>query len=317
MQDPLETAELLAFAKTVEAKSLSRAALELGVPRATIGRRLARLEERLGARLLRRTTRSLVLTDAGEALYRHAHLVLSAVRNAEASVRKSDDAPRGDLRISVPPIQTPAFYEMVCNFAAAHPQLRVHLHSSTQQVDMQRAGYDVAVRASTQLEPGLVARTLSRSPLMAVASPGYLTAHGTPRTARDLHQHRCLMGFMRGELPQTHWPLRSGKLLHLEGVLFTNDIALLCNAALRGLGIALLPGQMVQPALERGELVQVLAGIVEAESHVAVVYPEREFVPPGVRAFVNAVLAWAPHEERIGRARSQPRSATTRPKRKR
>src|SRR3954469_23393166 len=99
MAEPLETAELLAFAKTVEARSLSRAAAELGVPRATISRRLARLEENLGVRLLRRTTRSLVLTDAGEAFLRHARIVLEAVENAEESVRRTDDLVRGDLRV--------------------------------------------------------------------------------------------------------------------------------------------------------------------------------------------------------------------------
>src|SRR5207248_4092789 len=104
MGDPLETAELLAFAQTVDAKSLSRAAAELAVPRATISRRLARLEERLGARLLKRTTRSLVLTDAGEQLYRHARIVLDAVGQAEASVRRTDQTVRGDLRVSVMPM---------------------------------------------------------------------------------------------------------------------------------------------------------------------------------------------------------------------
>src|SRR5512134_3746345 len=104
MVDPVETTELLAFSRTIEARSLSRAAAELGVPRATISRRLARLEERLGARLLRRTTRSLALTDAGEALLRHARIVLDAVQHAEASVRRIDDVVRGDLRVSVPMI---------------------------------------------------------------------------------------------------------------------------------------------------------------------------------------------------------------------
>ena len=100
MADAIETSELLAFTRTVEAKSLSRAAAELGAPRATIGRRLARLEERLGVRLLRRTTRALALTDAGDAFYRHARIVLDAVAQAEASVRKSDKVIRGTLRVS-------------------------------------------------------------------------------------------------------------------------------------------------------------------------------------------------------------------------
>jgi DNA-binding transcriptional LysR family regulator len=293
MDDPLETAELLAFAKTVEARSLSRAAAELGVPRATVSRRLARLEERLGVRLLRRTTRSLALTDAGEALLRHARIVLDAVHHAEASVRRADDVIRGELRVSVPPLVGTSFSAMICEFAQEHPEVRLHVHSTTQHVDLQRGGYDVALRAGTTLEPGLVARTLARSPVFAVASPAYLAAHGTPRTRRDLRRHRCLMGFARGELPQTQWPSGSGTF-QVEGALFANDINLLRDAALAGLGIAVLPLLSVGPHLERGELVHVLPDAIRGESHVAVVYQEREFLPPQVRAFIDALVAWAP-----------------------
>jgi DNA-binding transcriptional LysR family regulator len=296
MNEPVETSELLAFSKTVDAKSLSRAAAELGVPRATVSRRLARLEERLGARLLRRTTRSLVLTDAGEALYRHARIVLDAVSHAEASVRRTDDAVRGDLRVSVPPLLSPSFYAMLCEFARQHPEVRLHVHFSSRHVDLRRDGYDVAIRASTALEPGLVARTLARAPLVAAASPAYLAAAGVPRTRRDLRDHRCLMGFARGELPETQWPLPGGGKLHVDGMFFSNEPTLLCDAALRGLGIAVLPLLIARPFLESGALVQVLPGVIQAESRVAVVYPEREFVPPQVRAFVDAVAAWAPGE---------------------
>ncbi|MDI1479330.1 LysR family transcriptional regulator [Polyangium sp. y55x31] len=293
MDAPLETSELLAFSKTVEARSLSRAAAELGVPRATISRRLARLEERLGVRLLRRTTRSLALTDAGEALHRHARIVLDAVHHAEACVRKTDDAIRGELRVSVPPMSGTTFNAMVCDFARRHPEVRLHVHSTTQHVDLQRGGYDLALRAGTALEPGLVARTLARDPVLAVASPAYLEAHGTPRHRRDLRRHRCLMGFVRGELPQTHWPFSGGNF-QVEGALFANDIHLLCDAALEGLGIAFLPLMLVRPHLESGALVHVLPGSLEGESHIAVVYPEREFMPPQVRAFIDTLVAWAP-----------------------
>src|SRR5262245_8216909 len=110
MSEPVETAELLAFARIVEAKSLSRAAAELRVPRATISRRLARLEQHLGVRLLRRTTRSLALTDAGETFYRQARIALDAVAQAEASVQRGqDDTMRGDLRVSVPPLADESF----------------------------------------------------------------------------------------------------------------------------------------------------------------------------------------------------------------
>jgi DNA-binding transcriptional LysR family regulator len=297
MQDPLETAELLAFAKTVEAHSLSRAATELRVPRATVSRRLARLEERLAARLLRRTTRSLVLTDAGEALYRHARIVLDAVRHAEASVRRTDDAIRGDLRVSVPPFSDPSFHALLCNFALRYPEVRLQVDFSSQLVDLQRGGYDVALRASSEIQPGLVARTLLRDQVIAVAAPRYLAERGVPRTARDLRHHRCVMGFARGEVPQTQWPLVNRGKIHVEGCFFTNDVRLLSEAASRGLGIALVPRMIVKGSLDRQTLVQVLAGVIGAESRIAVVYPEREFVPPPVRAFVDAVVAWSPNAE--------------------
>src|SRR5262245_21028863 len=136
--DPVESSELVAFVKTVEARSLSRAAAELRVPRATIGRRLARLEERLGVRMLRQTTRSLALTDAGESFLLHARIALDAIAQAEASVRAGGDPLRGNLRISVPPGMGPSFAELVCRFAEQHPGLKIQVHASTRHVDLLR-----------------------------------------------------------------------------------------------------------------------------------------------------------------------------------
>jgi DNA-binding transcriptional LysR family regulator len=296
MPDPVENAELAAFVQTVDSRSLSRAAAELGIPRATLSRRLARLEERLGARLLRRSTRSLALTEAGEGFNRHARIVLEAVAQAEASVRQVDDAVRGSLRVSVPPLVTPSFRTMICNFMERYPEVRLQVHFTSRIVDLRRDGYDVALRASSAIEPGLIARPLSREPMLAVASPAYLAAHGVPRSRRDLAHHRCLMGFARGELPQSQWTFGSGNTVHIEGVFFSNELDLLCDAAVRGLGIAFLPLMVIHSALESGALVPVLPDTLYAEAMIAVVYPEREFVPPAVRAFVEAVVAWAPGE---------------------
>jgi DNA-binding transcriptional LysR family regulator len=257
-----------------------------------VSRRLARLEQRLGVRLLRRTTRSLVLTDAGTAFYRHARIVLDAVAHAEESVRRTDDSVRGDLRVSLPPMADGSIYALLCEFAAAHPHLRLHLHFSAEQVDLRRDGYDVALRAGSAIEPGLIARTLARMPLIAAASPAYLAAWGVPRTTHELKQHRCLLGFARGALPTTHWPLVSGGQLRVEGALTSNDVIFLCDAAVRSQGIALLPTVIASPRLAEGSLVQVLAGKVGTTSQLAVVYPERELVPASVKAFVAALVAW-------------------------
>jgi len=294
MIETVETSELLAFTRTVEAKSLSRAAAELSTPRATIGRRLARLEKRLDVRLVRRTTRALALTDAGAAFYRHARIALDAVEQAEASVRRSDNVIRGTLRVTTPPMQNPGFHALVCDFARAHPDVQIHIDASSRHVDLLREGYDVALRGGTELTPGLVARTVARTADVAVAAPAYLAARGTPRSARDLRAHRCLLGFTRDGLPQTHWPKAGGGKMSVEGSFVSNDITLLVDAAVRGLGIAVLPMLLVGAALERGDLVRVLPELIHAETRMSIVYQEKELLPPQVRAFIDALIAWAP-----------------------
>lgn len=296
---PVETAELLAFTQAVEAKSLSRAAAELRVPRATIGRRLARLEERLGIRLLRRTTRSLALTEPGEKFYRHARIVLDAIAQAAASVQSSGDVVRGDVRVSVPPNLDDSFPAMITAFARAHPLVRVQVDASTRLVDLRRDGYDVALRATGKIEPGLVARTIARSKVLAVASPGYLEELGAPRSVKELKKHRCLTGFERGELPQSAWPAGRG-VVHVDGVFSSNDLGLLRDAAVSGLGIAVLPMLYIGDLLARGLLVPVLPGIVETETRISIVYLERELMPPQVRAFIDAIATWA-HSSRLVR----------------
>lgn len=297
MSEPIETVELLAFARTVEAKSLSRAAGELGIPRATLGRRLARLEERLGARLLRRTTRSLTLTEAGELFYRHAGIVLEAVAQAQACVRTQSNVMRGDLRVSVPPLLDDSLLAMMTDFAKRHPEVRVQVDFSTRIVDLRRDGYDVALRASAEIQPGLVARTVGRHKAIAVASPAYLAQMGTPRTVKELKNHRCLTSFARGELPQSTWPCGRG-VVHVSGAFSSNNLGLLREAAVRGLGIALLPEILLADLIQSGVLVQVLPGVLQNENRIAVVYVEREYLPPHVRAFIDALVEWAPALQR-------------------
>jgi len=293
MADPLETAELLAFTKVVDAGSVSRAAIELGVPRATLGRRLALLEERVGVRLLRITTRSLVLTDAGSTFYPHARMVLDAAARAEESLRApGGGSVRGDLRVSVPAMVPPSFNAMVCEFLRSYPDVRLHLHLTNRVVDLRREGYDLALRASQDLEPGVVARTLMRDSLVAVASPQYLSSHGIPRTKRDLVRHRCLIDFS-GDMPQHHWPVMRSGHVHVDGVLLANSRLVLRDAVLGGLGIAVLPMLEVRSLLARGDLVHVLPGVIGGELHVVVAFPERELVPPQVRAFADAMTKWA------------------------
>lgn len=309
-REPLETAELLAFVRTVEARSLSRAADMLGVPRATLSRRLARLEERLGARLLRRTTRSLLLTDAGHTFLEHARRALETLDTAAASVRSSGQVMRGELRVSVPPGLDTSFAFMIAKFARQHPEVRLQVDASSRIVDLVREGYDLALRASPAIQPGLIARTLSRHQLIAVASPAYLAAHGTPRTVKDLRKHRCLTGFARGEVPKTAWPVGRGTA-HVESAFATNDLTILREAALQGAGIALLPTLIVADELEAGSLVHVLRGLVGGETQLAVVYPERKLLPFHVRTFIDTLVEWATELEWSKQPRHRSVSSST------
>ncbi|ALB70997.1 LysR family transcriptional regulator [Cronobacter muytjensii] len=291
-----ETSELIAFTKTVDAKSLSRAAAELGVPRATLSRRIAQLEKKLGTRLLLRTTRSLALTEPGAVFYKEAIIALEAIKQAEQSVSRSGDCLRGDLRVSLPPGMKKSFRTMLCEFIAQHPLLRVHVHTSSHHIDFRSGGFDVALRASSQMQPGLIARTLFRDPVIAVASPDYLSGKGVPVTLDDLSAHQCLMGFARGELPEMYWPLLSGERIKVDGAFFSDDISLLCEAAINNRGIALLPEELIGEHLQQGALVPVLRGIIGTEMQIAVVYPDRHFLLPQVRAFIEAVVSWVASE---------------------
>ena len=292
MKDPIESAELLAFVRIVDAKSLSRAAAELAVPRATISRRLARLEERLGVRLLRRTTRSLVITDAGERLYRQARVALDAIDQVEASVhRDGSDALRGDLRVSAPPLNDDSLYAMVAAFSAKYPGVRVQIEFASRLVDIRREGYDVALRATHRIEPGYIARTLRRTERIGVASPAYLKANGTPTTLKQLRDHRCLTGFARGELPEATWQLGK-RSIRVESAFSSNEPRMIAAAAVRGLGIAMVPAFVAAPHLESGALVRVMPTILRDESVLAIVYAERELLPAHVRAFIDALVAW-------------------------
>jgi DNA-binding transcriptional LysR family regulator len=293
MADPLETSELLAFARTVEAHSLSRAAAELGLPRATVSRRLQRMEQRLGVRLLRRTTRKLSLTAAGEALYQRARAIVDAVSDAERSVRHSDDTMRGRMRVSVPSALPGTFYDLVSRFIARYPDLRLEVLATSRHVDLLAEGYDLALRADAAADSGLMSRTLRRQRLYAVASPVYVGKHGVPDSARSLARHACILGYTRAELPETHWPLLRGGSVRVEGKLYSNDILMRRALAADGRGITLLPSLLADDSLRRGHLVPVLERVIGAQSQLALVYPERELVPPAVRAFIEAISTWS------------------------
>lgn len=290
--EPPETSEIHAFVAVVEAGSVSAAADELSIPRATISRRLARLEERLGVRLMHRTTRQQQLTELGEEYYTHARSILTAVEVATRAITQDDEHPKGLLRVSAPLLSASGLDHMLLDFLERYPEVSLELIQSTLHEDLIEKNIDVAIRAGTELDPGLIARRIMTTDARCVASPDYLAKHGTPKTPEDLDEHKCLLGFTRGERPATHWPRSDGTMLRVRGHLYANDVLFLLQAARRGRGIAMLPRVIYEGALEAGEVVEVLADSLGINHHIALVYVDREFLKPAVRAFIDFTVDW-------------------------
>lgn len=289
MNAPLD---LEGFVAIVEAGSVSAAARELGVPRATLSRQLSRLEEHLGVRLISRSTRRLVTTRAGQELYQRARQIVADTREAEQAIRAMDDVPRGLLRISAPSSPTGSVAKLVADFLHQFPLVQVEVLAENRHVDLVGEGIDVALRGGVISDPNLIQRILLRGRHTAMASPSYLERAGTPQTLEDLQTHACLVGFAGGHRPHRRWPLRSGGTVEVNGVHASNDLDCLRLWCLAGLGIALVPEELLLDEVECGQLVPVLAGEVGQETALAVVYPDRAFLQPHVRAFIDFSVAF-------------------------
>ncbi|MGK0360023.1 MAG: DNA-binding transcriptional LysR family regulator [Bradymonadia bacterium] len=282
-----------AFVAIVDAGSISAAARALGVPRATLSRQLARLEDRLGVRLLTRTTRALVSTPAGEALYPRARRLLAAATEAVDVVQRLDDVPRGRLRVSCAPAQMPLLGMLIGEFIQAFPEVQVEVETGTRFVDLITEQVDVALRGGVVREPNLIARRLLSTDLLAVASPAYLERAGTPMRPVDLRAHACLQGFQAGARPATAWPLSGGGKIRVDGPLVSNDLMVLLGATLTGLGVALLPRALVATRVAEGALVPVLDGQVGIEVSLSLVWVERALLDAKVRAFIDMAVQWS------------------------
>lgn len=297
------------FVSIVEAGSISAAARGRGVPRETLSRHLGRLEERLGVRLLHRDTRRLVPTRAGAELYRRARPLVAAAAEAAEAVRTLDDVPRGLLRVSVPP-GGGLVAQLCVEFAARWPAVQLEVLASARFVDLVAEQIDVAIRAGPLRDPRLVARQLWATDLVAVASPDYLDRHGAPATLADLADHDVVLGFQEGTRPEPSWPTHGGSPLPVAGRLASNDLGLRHHAVLSGRGIGMLPLPFVQEALRDGALRPVLPDRLGSRTSMSVVFVERAFMLPKVRAFVDHVVeTFAGHDPTVLLQAADPVSA--------
>ncbi|WP_316672624.1 LysR family transcriptional regulator [uncultured Tolumonas sp.] len=277
------------FVCVVETESFTAAAKRLEVSVAHISRQVNQLEDRLGAKLLYRTTRKLRLTEVGEVYYQHARKILDDMQAAERAVMEMEGKPTGKLRITAPVYYGEYFLAPLVNdFLLQYPQLDLELKLTNETVDLVKEGYDLAIRLGTLDSSSLMCRKLARRTQYLCASPAYLATHGTPQTLADLANHRCLGGSL------DHWRfLENGKLRNwrVGSAWSCNSGLALKDAALKGLGIVQLPDYYVQAALAQGSLVSLLESHRLPDDGVWVVYPQNRHLSPKVRLLVDFLVA--------------------------
>lgn len=292
MNATVDLALIPVFVEVVRCQSFSGAARQLGLPRSSVSRQVARLEEQLDTQLLRRTTRRLALTDEGAAYFERAVLALQGLEEARLALAESTQMPRGVLRVSVPFDMAAMLAPIIVELVDRYPELRVEVEPSNRRVDLIAEGYDAALRAGPGLEDSsLVARKILTVPFRVLAASSYVLEHGRPSHPSELVNHRCLL--FRPRNGQAIWTLRNDEgeqhRLELTGNLAADDLAFLTALARTGAGVALLPDLTRR---DRDGLECLLPGWRGAfESSLYLVYPSARYLPPKLTAFRDFVVA--------------------------
>lgn len=283
------------FTRVVELHSFTLAANSLGMQKSTVSRRIALLEERLGVRLLNRTTRKLRLTEVGQAYYERCRQIMLDFAEAEQAVMQLQQAPTGLLRITAPIEFGQMFLgQAIGAFMSEYPQISAEVEITSRHVDPVEEGVDIAIMVGQPQDSTLIARKLFQSTRRFYASPDYLERHGTPQEAADLNGHRAIL------LPQDnprYWPILGEQRL-CNRALSCNNITFAREAAVAGAGIVGLPRMLCRDVLKRGQLVELLPDVQLPVGELYAVYPSRRFQALKVRTFLEFMLERLPPDDR-------------------
>ncbi|WPB75334.1 LysR family transcriptional regulator [Archangium violaceum] len=283
----ISPADMMLFAAVVREESFTRAARQLGITKQTISERISKLEERLGVRLLERTTRRVRVTGAGVTYYERCAAIAAQIEEANNEVQQRQAEPVGLLRISSPVLYGRRYLTpVISEFLTRYPRAQVELVLADRRVHLIEEGLDVGIHIGPLDDSSLVARKLGEGPVHFVASPRFLSKYGTP-SARELRSARCI-GFSAFET----WEAEGVKS-RIEPVLTVNDLEFACEAAIAGVGIARVPAILCRDAVRDGRL-KVLFGPRPAMLRaIHAVYPSRLNLPAKVRLFVDALATLA------------------------
>lgn len=283
------------FVRVIELGSITSGGRDLRLTPAVASKRIKELETRLGTRLLNRTTRKLVPTEAGRLFYERARGVVSALEDAEASIAGVSGTPRGTIRVTAPhSVGKRLVAPLIPLFCQDFPDVEVRLRLSDRRVDLLEEELDIAFILGTPEDSTLKLRKIVDSPRVLVASPDYLAAHGTPKTPSDLldDSHNCLLlRFPRS--PEYFWVLQTenGPMkLEVTGKFDCDATEVLLNWARAGHGIAMRPRFEVQSDLDAGSLIEVLPDTPPITAVLGCVYPHKNLLDPKLKHFMNFMI---------------------------
>ena len=278
-------AAMLVFAEVVATGSFTEAARRLGLSKASVSREVARLERRLGAQLLRRTTRSMSLTEIGETFYAGCQRVAEEAEQAERSVGVLQAEPRGELRLAAPTtLGQLQIAPKLPAFLARYPKVRLRVDLTDRKVDLVSEKFDLAVRISGRLgDATLVQRRLCPIRFVVCAAPSYLERRGVPREPAELERHNCL------GVGASPWNLMlaRGRAVRLQGDLNVDNGDALRRIAGLGHGVVCLPTYLVGDDLRAGRLVRILPDALDLEASLFAIYPQSRHPSPKVRALID------------------------------
>jgi DNA-binding transcriptional LysR family regulator len=283
--------EFTAFMAVAEQRNFTQAAKQIGISTATLSQTIRSLEERLGVRLLNRTTRSVAPTEAGEMLLSRLKPVLEDYEAAIDSINQFRDKPAGLLRLTVaPPVIHSVLAPRIGEFTALYPEIRLEISVEATNVDIVANQFDAGIRLEGRIDRDMIAvRVSDRMRMAMVASPDYLQRHGRPGTPQELQNHNCIrLRLSNGAI--LPWRLRgNGKPLeaHISGSLIANDIDLIRVAALEGVGIIYGPSEYVARDLAEGRLVPILEDWTPLAGSWFLYYPSRRQTPAALQALID------------------------------
>lgn len=270
------------FVRVVKTGSFTAAARAAGLPKSSVSRSVARLEQDLGVRLLQRTTRKLALTAVGQAYFDSVQGSVTTIDEADEAAREHGAEPRGVVRLTAPP-DAGGVAEAIAAFGQKHPTIRVEVILTPRFVDLVTEGIDLAVRAGRLEDSSLVARKIGAAEMALMAAPAYLARRGEPKSLEDLADHDfVLYRATSGRATLTLTGPDTTRTVEVTGTLVADDIGFVRQAVEAGAGIALLPVHAIRPALETRRVVQVLPGWAYGGASLFVVLPTARHIPARV-----------------------------------